>query len=133
MVKLGQVLYRVCDSSVGVVGILSYNADRRAWDSKEEVTGKLYYIEYYVVKLTRCGYYVSEYSSGQPYKFINKSWLKKFAHETKEDALKSFIARKGIRILHLERQLRKSKASLYLAEHGVIEDEYNYDLITKVK
>jgi len=133
MVRLGQVLYRVCDSSVSIIDILSYNADEKVWLSKEETTGKLYYIKYYVVKLTKCGYYVSEYQNGQPDKFINKSWIKKFAHETKEEALKSFIARRSIRIGHLERQLRKAKASLYLAEQGVIEDEYNYTQITKVK
>lgn len=133
MVSLGQVLYRVCDLSVGVADNLLYNTDKKVWESKEEIIGKLYYIKYYVVKLTRCGYYVSEYPNGQPNKFINKSWFKKFAHETKEEALKSFIVRRDIRINHLERQLRKAKASLHLAKQSVIEDEYNYIQISKVK
>ena len=59
--------------------------------------------EFKIIKKTSCGVRVlTKYGWPEPEtKFINNNWVKKFAHETREAALKSFIKRKErhIRIL----------------------------------
>lgn len=73
------------------------------------------YFEHPVLKETPCGVVVDVF--GKP-KFINKNWIKQYAHPTKEDALAGLKARRRRQIRILTAQLDRAKRELQLATEG---------------
>lgn len=69
--------------------------------------------EYLIVKETPKGNWIREH--GKP-KFVLKGDGKRFAHETKEMALKSFICRKKNQIRINNEMIERAKHSLSIAE-----------------
>lgn len=69
-----------------------------------------------VVKETKCGVRLE---SGH---FVNRSWNKRFAAPTKEEAVKDFIARKKRQIGIYEGRLRDARVALEIVEKGKIPD-----------
>ena len=69
--------------------------------------------EYSVIKETPCGYWIPRYSTSY-YRDDEKRWVsnctrKRFAYPTKEEALKSFVARKNRQVKILTAQLDTAK------------------------
>lgn len=77
---------------------------------------KLVLKTFLVTKETPCGYWVREHGSYGKNKFVLKGDGKRFAHETIELALKSFIARKKRQIWINKRMIAIAKHSLKIAE-----------------
>jgi len=71
----------------------------------------IYLREYLILRETRCGFWIS-YPNSKGEKFILKKARKRFAWPAKEEALKSFIARKRSQIRILESQLRSANSAL---------------------
>jgi hypothetical protein len=73
---------------------------------------RLYLDSYPVLKHTRCGCWIA-LGYGMK-KFINLDARRKWAHESPEDAMKSFVARKKRQITILRHQLLKAEAAVFL-------------------
>jgi hypothetical protein len=73
---------------------------------------RLYLNSYPIIKFTPCGCWIRRY--GDVKKFVNLNAVRKWAHPTKEEAMKSFEARKKRQVLILRNQLLRAEASLYL-------------------
>lgn len=84
---------------------------------------KLELDEYYVVKETRCGVWVSNGWEGSKPKLVLNGTYKKFAYETIEEARDSYIRRKKWHIKHLLRQMERAKQGLMHAENGWFDDK----------
>lgn len=73
---------------------------------------RLYLDSYPVIKTTPCGCWIDR---GYGYKkFVNLNSRKKWAHESIEDAMQSFIARKESQVAILRHQLLKAESALLL-------------------
>lgn len=86
--------------------------------------------EYDVIKHTRCGVWIKDFVRGK--RFVNSNARKKFALPTKEEAKKSFIARKERQIRILEAQLDRAKHALQFIEEEEEEigNEFTFRRIT---
>jgi len=76
---------------------------------------------YLIHSFTKCGVwiYMSQYATYQSkLKFVNMQSKKKYACETKEEALISFKARKNRQIRILNRQIETAKVGLEMAING---------------
>lgn len=79
--------------------------------------------EYLIVKETPKGNWIREHGMyGKP-KFVLKGYGKRFAHETKEMALNSFICRKKRQIIINKEIIKRAKHSLSIAEGMKTEQE----------
>jgi hypothetical protein len=80
--------------------------------------------KYPIIKRTRCGAWIAlgfifqwhEVSDSTDKRFVNLQARKKFACETEEEALLSFMARKKRQIRILDSQLQQAKQALAAAE-----------------
>lgn len=81
--------------------------------------------EWPVDKNTLCGYWISPGKK----KFIHAFTHKKWAHETKEAALKSYYARKKTQIKILKMQLERAELALKLTPEEPNSEEPNGFLI----
>jgi hypothetical protein len=72
---------------------------------------RLYLDSYPILKFTRCGCWID---IGSRKKFVNLDKNKKWAHDSLEDAMISFIARKKRQAFILRNQLVRAEASLFL-------------------
>ena len=70
--------------------------------------------KYEVSKVTNKGFWISQF--GITFRFVRANARKKFAHESRDEALKSFIARKARQISILSHQLEDAKLAKYKAE-----------------
>lgn len=77
-------------------------------------------VEYQVHKETPEGYWIDDDRRNWfgPRRWISKTARRRFAHETKEAAIRSFIARKKRQIKILNFQLETAMTALDLAERG---------------
>jgi hypothetical protein len=76
---------------------------------------RIHLSEYRIIKRTPKGAWIELFPSfGEERKFVLLTARKKFACETKEEALESFLARKTRQIRILEAQLTKARACLEL-------------------
>lgn len=83
----------------------------------DDFTYQLRVDEFNIIKETRCGVWIQKYSWSLTHKkFVNMHATKRFAWETKEEALKSFIARKTRQVEILENELNRAKSGLFLAQ-----------------
>lgn len=73
---------------------------------------RLYRDSYPVIKRTKCGCWI-DLGYGRK-KFVNLDARRKWAHESLEDAMKSFAARKNRQITILRHQLLKAQAAVFL-------------------
>lgn len=86
-----------------------------------ENADELRLIEFKVEKETKCGFWIREHKNYGKLKFVlSGDNGKRFAYETKEAALLSFIIRKERQILHNEIAVRLAKHPLYIAKKMVI-------------
>lgn len=69
--------------------------------------------EYEVISRTPKGVWISVYGDKR---FVNNDWAKRYALPTKEEALKSFIARKTRQIKIYEAKHADAKAALLIAQ-----------------
>lgn len=89
---------------------------------------RIYLSKYYVVKLTPKGVKInsdkidSKFIFHEHTKFIGNDWIKKYAHNNKEDALKSFVKRKERQLTILRSQINNVKRALNLVNTHTIED-----------
>jgi hypothetical protein len=74
---------------------------------------RLYLDSYPIIKVTRCGCWID---LGSVKKFVNLEKQKKWAHESLEEAMNSFIARKKRQAFILRAQLVRAEAALFLQE-----------------
>jgi hypothetical protein len=74
---------------------------------------RLYLDSYPIIKFTRCGCWIN---IGSRKKFVNLDKNKKWAHDSREDAMISFIARKKRQAFILRNQLVRAEAALFLKE-----------------
>lgn len=100
---------------------------RHSWDEDTDKKKFYRYVDrygqhideqvYYLVKETPCGWWIRHsWDYREEYKkWIKKKAYRKFACETKEEALESFKARKNRQIWILERQLQDAKRALRFA------------------
>lgn len=70
--------------------------------------------KYEVSRTTDKGFWIAQF--GITFRFVRADARKKFAHESRDDALKSFIARKTRQISILSHQLEDAKLAKYKAE-----------------
>ena len=73
---------------------------------------RIHLLSYYVMKRTACGVWLNHRGKR---KFVLNNSNKRFAYETKELALTSFIARKRRQVLILRNQLETTEKALSLA------------------
>lgn len=97
-----EVLYRYFDQDFGLA----------FWGHKPELPRPR---EFRVVKRTKQGAWISQGFWGEP-KFVRLTARKKWACETKEAALESFIARKNRQIRILKAQLERAQDNLAAAK-----------------
>jgi hypothetical protein len=74
---------------------------------------RLYLDSYPILKFTRCGCWID---IGSRHKFVNLDKNKKWAHDSLEDAMISFIARKKRQAMILRNQLVRAESALFLKE-----------------
>lgn len=88
-------------------------------DENGDVSGdwtlKVELLEYHIVKTTPKGVWISLHLDSNK-KFVKLGCLRQYAHKTKNEALKSFVARKRKQILILENQLSQAKSAKLIAE-----------------
>lgn len=77
-------------------------------------TLRIHLREYLVLRETPKGVWINHHGKE---KFVLNRSKKRFAHPTKEEALKSFKRRKKSQLLHLEHQLARAKKALFMAEN----------------
>jgi hypothetical protein len=95
---------------------VAYVSGSDEWDYPTSgYTLKVELLEYQVIKRTRKGAWIS-YIYGGRKRFVLFNTRKKFACATKEEALKSFIARKKSQIKILKDKLDRAERALYIAE-----------------
>lgn len=105
-------LYRVCDR--GVSGVFSSGdgfGDQLFLDNTTTI--QLYMEEFKITKRTPCGAWINVYDDK---KFVNLKAHKKYASETKEEAITAFVRRKERQISILSSRLSQAKAAL---SHGL--------------
>lgn len=84
-------------------------------DPKEAAEAmRLFLDSFPVIKDTPCGCWIDRGYGIK--KFVNLKAVRKWAHETPEDAMKSFIARKNRQIRILKNQLLRAEAALHLKD-----------------
>lgn len=102
--KVEMVLYRYREGQVGEI-----------YDTCPKEAAKamrLYLDSYPVIKSTPCGCWI-DLGWGRK-KFVNLNAQRKWAHESLDDAMQSFVARKNRQVLILRHQLVKAEAALCL-------------------
>lgn len=98
---------------------VAYVSGSDEWDYPTSgYTLKVELLEYQVLKRTRKGVWIVSIYGGEK-RFVLLNVRKKFACVTKEEALKSFIARKKSQIRILKDRLDHAERALYIAETTV--------------
>ncbi len=100
------VLYRYRDRQVEEI-----------WDARPQEAVKsmrLHLDTYPITKFTPCGCWIDLGVGGK--KFVNLNAYRKWAHDTREGAMKSFIARKKRQVIILRSQLVAAEAALFLRD-----------------
>jgi len=83
--------------------------------------------EYLVIKETNCGFWIRKISKDSNKKFCLKGDGKRFAHQTKEQALEYFIHRRALYHSILKQKIEGNKMVMKLAQ------EYKKDINHKPK
>jgi hypothetical protein len=86
-------------------------------------TTNLYLTEYRIIRETPKGVWIEFYDNPKKEKFVLLTARKQFACRTKQEALKSFIARKNKQIRILTAQLENAKEALRIAKNTKVSDE----------
>ncbi len=100
------VLYRYRDRQVDEI------RDARPHEAVRSM--KLYLDTYPITKFTPCGCWIDLGVGGK--KFVNLNAYRKWAHDTREGAMKSFMARKTRQVAILRNQLVAAEAALCLKD-----------------
>jgi hypothetical protein len=110
---------------------IAYVSGSDEWDyPTSDYTLKVELLEYQVLKRTRKGVWIN-YKYGGRKRFVLLNARKKFAYATKEEALKSFIARKKSQIKILKDKLDRAERALYIAETTVQQNLQDRTLETR--
>jgi len=103
MIVVGQKLFRYD----------GYADDGYEWDGefplRRRAEKEISCYELRVTRTTVCGYFVDFFGIE---KFIHRFWHKKFAYETKEQAIDAYLRRKRCQIMYLEHSLKRAREAL---------------------
>lgn len=102
-------LYRYVETYEPLEPSLCFNSNS---NNHIEYSVKIHLQEFDVLRETKCGVWIE--SNGIE-KFVNLNKHKKFALETKEEAMESFILRKKAQVRILSTQLKKTQEALCYA------------------